>query len=804
MSDLSRRQLLAFFGVGVGTAVLSDVVGEQFLGASAQSVSGLKLTPVRLPSPLPIYRTTPSFLPTGFGGQGRTIEPSSDGRLDSYTVLDDVTVPPEFEYYTILTWGDRVFPNPEEYWGFNADFNGYIPINGNVDGWLVTNHEYIGYPFHPLAPATSADLNSPEFPDAFEPVVGFRLPRAASLSALPREDQLLIQGEFCYNQGFSVVRIRRNASGRFEPVNDPKNRRYHLLSGLAINAERTDQYRTVTSWGPRSYQKGDNNFLIGTGPAVRDVFEGVNADGLGNRIIGTGFNCSGGVTPWGTVLSCEENFQAGTPFFNGVQEDVRPNGTQVGYLNLTPNPATGTLFGLVGEKYGWVVEVDPNDPNFRARKHTALGRFRWENITVRAEAGKRLVTYMGCDRRGGRVYKFVSRGTVTNPTDKANSRLLEDGTLFTARFEPNGTGRWIPLTLDTPTDPIRPSELSAVPFASGLFSETATLNLGRTRLPRRAGIAGQTVDGGSFICERGASEEAAFVTGPTGYLGKRLRDFYPTLGAILVDAHLAGNLAGGTPTARPEDLEINPRNPREIFIAFTDCAPGSDGYPDSRIFNVAKLSEDPRAQQQSGALFKIIEDSEDGTGLTFRWERFQQGGEAGSYAGAGFANVDNLAFDDQGNIWGVTDMSTPTHNGFATGATRRENTINHNAVGDVSAFTGVFGNNFFFYIPVSGPNAGQLVPFGYGPPRSECTGPFFVGDTFILSVQHPGEDEPYSPPVTYTRTIPMLDLNGVVFNQTRTVTRGSTWPRKGGNVPRPAVIGIRRKNSTNPNGSFLG
>lgn len=801
MSDLSRRQLLAFFGVGVGTAVLSDVVGEQFFGASAQSVSGLKFTPVRLPSPLPIYRTTPSFLATGFGGQGRIVEPSSDGRLTSYTVIDDMVIPPEYEYYLIIAWGDRVFPNPEEYVGFNADFNGYIPINGNVEGWLWNNHEYVSYPISPLAPGAPADLNNPQFPSAFEPVIGFKLPDAASLSALSQQDRILLNGELAYNQGGSVVRIRRNASGRFEPVNDPRNRRYHLLSGLAINAERTDRYRTVTSWGPRSYQKGDNNFLIGTGPAARDVFERVNADGLGNRIIGTGFNCSGGVTPWGTIMSCEENFQADSNvFYNGVQEQVLPNGTQVGYL---PN-TTGEIFGLVGEKYGWVVEIDPADPDFRARKHTALGRFRWENITIRAEAGKRLVCYMGDDRRGGHTWKYVSRGTVTNPRDKANSRLLEDGTLYAARYNPDGTGVWIPLTLDTPTNPIRPSELSAVPFESGLFDASNRLNLGLIKLPRRNGIAGQTVDGGTFDCTRGPAEDAAFVTGPTGYLGKRLRDFYPTLGALLVDAFRAANLAGATPTARPEDLEINPRNPREVFIAYTDGAPGSDGYPDSRIFNIAKLSEDPRAQQQSGALFKIIEDSEDGTGLTFRWERFQQGGEAGSFGGSGFANVDNLAFDDQGNIWGVTDMSTSNHNGFNVGAARRENTINHSAVGDVSAFTGVFGNNFVFYIPVTGPNAGQVVPFGYGPNRTECTGPFFVGDTFILSVQHPGEDEPYSPAVTYTRTIPMLDLNGQVYNQTRTVGRGSTWPRKGGNVPRPAVIGIRRKNSTNPNGSFLG
>lgn len=82
------------------------------------------------------------------------------------------------------------------------------------------------------------------------------------------------------------------------------------------------------------------------------------------------------------------------------------------------------------------------------------------------------------------------------------------------------------------------------------------------------------------------------------------------------------------------------------------------------FFQVAKLSTDPDATQQSGGLYKIIEDSTDGTGLTFRWEKFKQGGEAGSETGAGFANVDNLVFDYRANLWGVIDMSTDTHNGL--------------------------------------------------------------------------------------------------------------------------------------------
>jgi len=777
MSYYSRRQLLTFFGASAAAAVLGDTLLNQ--GAVAKTGSTLTFTPVRLPSPLPIYLDNASFLATGYNGQGTVLPPNTDaGRLASFTVVDDVVVPPEYEYYPIISWGDRVFPNPDDYFGYNCDFNGYIPINGNTEGYLWTNHEYVSAPISPLAGAPSGVNDS-----AFTQVVGFALPTTAN-----RE----VRGEFAYNLGGSMVRIRRDANGRFRPVSgDSRNRRYHLLSGLAINAERTDAYRTVTSWGTRGHQQGDSNFLIGTGPAARDVFEGVNADGLGNRIIGTGFNCSGGVSPWGTIFSCEENFQASTAFPNGVQEDTQPNGTQTGYIPGT----TGSEFGLVGEKYGWVVEIDPVDPNFRARKHTALGRFRWENITFRAEAGKRLVAYMGCDRRSGHTYKYVSNGTITNPTDKANSRLLEDGRLYAARFDQDGTGEWVLLDLSTPTNPLKPSELASVELAA---LGTAQQN-GRVRLPRRKGVAGQTVDGGSLIVD--LTNEASVLP---AYQGKRLSDFYRSQGALLVDAHLAGNLAGASPTARPEDLEVNPRNPREIFVAYTDAAAGGDGYVDSRIFQVSKQQAAVDAIQFHGALFKIIEDSQDGTGLTFSWQRLAQGGEAGSEQGAGFANVDNLAFDNQGNVWCVTDMSTSSHNGFGTGVADRPNTINHRGTGSsVGSLPGVFGNNMVFIIKLEGPDAGLVIPFGYGPNRAECTGPWFVGDTLLLSAQHPGENENIARNTQRRRTIPMLDLNGELFNQTRTVTAGSNFPtNRPGAAPKATVVGIRRKQPL-PSGNFI-
>ncbi|MGB7442511.1 MAG: alkaline phosphatase PhoX [Coleofasciculaceae cyanobacterium] len=791
MSKFTRRQLLIFFGSSAAATVLTPKVGQKLMGSSssaaqAQALESLSFTPIRLPHPLPIYQTKQSFMPTGID-QRTIMEPAADPILNSYTIVDDVVVPPQYERYVIAAWGDRIFPNQSDYFGYNNDFTAFTPLNGSLnDGYLWVNHEYVSFPISDLAPGTPPDLVGT--PTTFEEVIGYPLP--ATLD--PAAGGIETRGEFYYNVGGSVIRLTRpNRSGRFQVnVNDPNNRRIHGLSGLGINAERTDGFQTVTAWGARPHQIGDQNYLVGTGPAATEVFN-LSSDGLGNRIIGTGFNCSGGDTPWGTILTAEENFQGSATFFVGVAEGVLPNGTQVGYVPET----NGAVFGQVGEKYGWMVEIDPADPTVRPKKHTALGRFRHENVAFRLQPGQPLIAYMGDDKRGGHTWKYVSNGVLGPLNDKANSALFEDGTLYVAKYNADGTGEWLPLVLTAATNPIPPSVLASVEIAA-LGSAARD---GGTRLPQRAGLAGATVDGGSIVVT--TADEATILP---AYQNKTLADLYTSQGAVLVDSFLAANSIGGTPTARPEDVEVHPRT-KEVFIAYTDHIPGGDGYPDSRIFQTAKLSADVNAQQPSGALFKIIENSQNGAGTSFRWTKLVQAGEAGAVEGDGFANVDNLAFDSQANVWGVTDMSTSRQNGFRTGAAPGERTIDHTATGSTDALVGVFGNNWLFYVPTSGPDAGAVVPFAYGPPRCEMTGPTFVGDTLILTVQHPGEDVPRSNPTLLSRQIEMLKLDGTLFNQTRNVPLGSSWPSNIGyplpngtagtpaGPPRPSVIAIRPK-----------
>jgi uncharacterized protein len=335
MAAMTRRQLLAFFGATAAASALRfNGLGAGIGAGKAEAAWPGAFTPVRLPHPLPVYTERPSYLATGIG-TGTVLPASPDPSLASYTVIDDVVVSPEFERYVIVRWGDRVFLDPDQYVGYNHDYTAFFGTAGAspLDGLLFINHEYVSFPFSTLAPETPASLATPPAPTSFEAVVGFPLPTSKNRELL---------GEMLYNCGASIVRIHRGANGHYQVVSgDPQNRRIHGLSGLGINAGRSDGYQLVTAWAARSHQEGDENYLVGTGPAAVEVFP-LSSDGLGNKIIGTAFNCSGGTTPWRTALSSEENFQASSAFFVGVTEDVRPNGTQTGYIAGT----TGSEFGL--------------------------------------------------------------------------------------------------------------------------------------------------------------------------------------------------------------------------------------------------------------------------------------------------------------------------------------------------------------------------------------------------------------------------------------------------------------------------
>lgn len=182
-------------------------------------------------------------------------------------------------------------------------------------------------------------------------------------------------------------------------------------------------------------------------------------------IIGTLANCSGGKTPWNTVLSCEENYH----YFD----------SKYGWKDFDR------------EDYGWVIEVNPFDPARTPLKHSALGHFSHENAALTQAASGQLVVYMGDDKADEHIYKFISKESDI----KLGSKLLEEGTLYVAKLsKKKNTGKWLELSISNPklkehfkdqTDLLintrkaakllkatpldRPEDLEVSPFDSSIF-----------------------------------------------------------------------------------------------------------------------------------------------------------------------------------------------------------------------------------------------------------------------------------------------------------------------------------------------
>jgi hypothetical protein len=269
--------------------------------------------------------------------------------------------------------------------------------------------------------------------------------------------------EEMHDVGVSVLHLRQSEAGRWQVIPSPLTRRYDARSRM-----------------------------VASGPALQNT----------RNVGGTLANCSGCHTPWNTVLTCEENFQ------DCVLAPVDTAG----------RGSVGGRFRQNGSHFGWVVEIDPLDPAWTPVKHTMLGRFRHENVAIRMDASGHAVAYMGDDIVNGHVYKFISDRRYVADGAENRGRLLSNGRLFAAVFNPDGTGEWRALAGRTP---LRPNPQSAHP-----------------PIPRRATTLGQV---------------------------------YANPGAIVTDAFHASNLIGATPTGRPEDIEVHPID-QSVYIAFTGAA----------------------------------------------------------------------------------------------------------------------------------------------------------------------------------------------------------------------------------------
>ena len=721
---MQRRTLLIQL-LGISAAAAASPTLAAAAGRLAGASGSLK--PGAGPRPFPAL-----IGPLPLPGDGLSA-PEQQRAYARVSLRDALLVPEGFRADLLLQWGDRLGSGR---FGFNNDYLAFTPLEGNR-ALLTVNFEYVSP--RPWV-AGYREAMGVELP--FEPL---RLALAArggsvDVAALAAEDPLrgpllAVATAAMEDLGIGVAEIERDPSGSWRARPGRFDRRISGLSGLADPAGR----------------------LRSSGPAAA-VFRrrqrlGYN-DGLEDRIIGSFANCAGGQTPWGTVLSAEENIQSQVVeavFADGsspppAQRPFRFDGERLDGL--------GNPFGLCGNKYGWMVEINPRRPQEPAVKHTALGRFRHEAVAVRARAGEPLVVYSGCDRHGGHLYRYVSEGVVRDAVDPANSRLLERGRLEVARFEPGGEGRWIPLLPQTPIDPLPPSHFER-------FDLPALL-----ALPHR-----DRSQAGSELL-RGDADLQSYRR-----LHRNLADLYPgageeQLGAILIDAHLAANAIGATPTARPEDTDLDPLS-GDLLITFTAAGSDGEGQADPAIFSgpggeklwpfgwLMRLQDERASQQQPGG--------------GFRWRMVATGGTPWQ-GGLGFANPDNLAIDRAGNVWMVTDRAA------------------------VNGSADVFGNNGCWVFPARGPAAGEALLFATGPMECELSGPCFdPGETTLfLAVQHPGEDNAtHRPGDEEVQAYSLRDRQGGRFEQLRQVPLGSNWPSGVPGVPpRPGVVAIRRVDGT--------
>ncbi|HEX4815670.1 MAG TPA: PhoX family phosphatase [Nonomuraea sp.] len=554
-----------------GNAYFGDVVKEALSrrGMLRAGALGALVAGVGVGGAVPAHADDPetaSAKGRGHGGDSGDLRftPVAPNRDDA------LTVPGGYRSSVVVRWGDPVLPDAPEFdfdnqtadaqgkqFGYNCDFVTFFPM-GNNRGLLWVNHEY-----------TDESL----------------MFRGYTGGAAATEEQLRIG---LAAHGGSVVEIERvRATGEWKLVTKGR-RRYN---------------RRVTATTPMRF----------SGPAAGGALLRTAADPEGTTPIGMLNNCAGGFTPWGTVLTAEENFNQ--YFVNGdkVPEAQKPYITR--YAITTGTPSGNRRFDRVEERFdlarhpnevnrfGWIVEIDPFDPDSTPIKRTALGRFAHEAATTTLARDGRLVAYMGDDSRFEYIYKFVSTNRYIPGFDRHNRTLLDEGTLYVATFTGDSPATEIDGTGKLPADGAFDGSGEWIPLVSG---------------------------------------EKSYVPGMTAE-------------EVLVHTRVAADKVGATKMDRPEDMERNPVT-GGVYVALTN---NSNRTP-------AQVDEaNPRPSNKHGHVLEIVELRNDAGARTFSWSLPLVCGDpddpATYFAGYDKSKVsaiscpDNVAFDADGNLWISTD-----------------------------------------------------------------------------------------------------------------------------------------------------
>ena len=481
---------------------------------------------------------------------------------------ETVHVPEGYRSDVLMRWGDPVLGDAPAFepraltaaaqakqFGYNNDFLAFMPLPlgsaNSTHGLLVVNHEYT------VPQLMFAGLQGGEW----------------DYQARQTKAQVDVELEA---HGLSVIEIKKSKGQWRALPGGTYARRISMTTEIAVS-----------------------------GPAAGHARLKTSADPSARRVLGTLNNCAGGVTPWGTILTAEENFDmyfAGKAAseadrkrldrygFGGKQRYAFANHHARFDLSKEPNEAN---------RFGWMVEFDPYDPKSVPVKRTALGRFKHEGAGVTLAPDGRAVLYMGDDQQFQYLYRFVTAKPYDPKNRAANRDLLDSGTLSVARFEDNGVLQWLPL------------------------------------------VWGQ----GPLTAANGFESEAD----------------------ILIDTRHAATLVGATPMDRPEDVDVNPVNGR-IYAIFTsnsnrkiehenaarrpDPANPRGPNPFGHILELMAPGGPTSAEHAAPA---------------FRWDIFILAGDprvadvGARYhpqvsANGWFGAPDNCAFDPRGRIWIATDQ----------------------------------------------------------------------------------------------------------------------------------------------------
>ncbi|NBE51629.1 PhoX family protein [Streptomyces boluensis] len=512
------------------------------------------------------------------GGQGAPVPAKGTGRSArglrfgavAPNTADQVTVPEGYRQNVVIRWGEPILRGAPDFdpenqtakaqagqFGYNNDFLSLLPL-GDGRQVLVSNHEYT-------------------------------------------DEVLMFRGYDPENPTREQVEIAWAAHG---------------LGVVVVEEERrTGKLTAVTRHGLNRRITATTEFRL-QGPAAGSDLVKTSADPTGTKVLGTLNNCSGGTTPWGTTLHGEENVDQ--YFANGTRATDKRYGLKPGATERKWE-RFDQRFDVAEEpneihRFGYVVELDPYDPESTPVKHSALGRFKHEGASIALTPDGRPVAYSGDDSKFEYFYKFVSSKRMRTGKSAAdrehNMTLLDEGTLYVAK-----------VTGDSPAAEID---------GSGKHPQDGQFDGSGTWIP----LATATADGAESHVEGMSAEE------------------------VFVFTRIAADKAGATKMDRPEDIEPSPRTGK-VYLALTNNSErGTDGKAPADEAN-------PRNANKHGAVLELTENGDNPAATGFGWLLFLVAGDPkdpATYFG-GFPKdqvspiscPDNVTFDPHGNLWISTD-----------------------------------------------------------------------------------------------------------------------------------------------------